>query len=159
MALVSLACTTRVDAPVTSRDAAADPLSRSSDAGPRSCRIREDAFVDAGLDGGAPCGDVPKTIIHETCVGGICHHAGKAPAAHLDLLSPCAADRLVGIPSTCDGRLLVDPVAPERSFILEKLGNAAPECGGKQMPYDNHLPATELDCMRRWVYQIARTPP
>ncbi|HEX7668429.1 MAG TPA: hypothetical protein VF395_02540 [Polyangiaceae bacterium] len=98
------------------------------------------------------------TIIRETCVGGICHHAGRVQAAHLDLLSPCAADRLVGVRSTCNGRLLVDPVAPEKSFILEKLSNPAPECGGKQMPYDNHLPPDQLGCMKLWVYEIARAP-
>jgi hypothetical protein len=91
-------------------------------------------------------------------VGGICHHAGKTQAAHLDLLSPCAPDRLVGVPSTCGGRLLVDPVAPENSFILEKLETLTPECGGKQMPYDNHLPPGQLACMKLWVYQIARAP-
>jgi hypothetical protein len=131
------------------------------DTSPRPCRIPEGLTsqkLDAGVDGGPACGDVPASILRETCVGGICHHAGKIQAAHLNLLSPCVADRLVGVVSSCNGRLLVDPAAPERSFILEKLEKAAPECGGQSMPYANHLPANELECVRRWVYAIARAP-
>ncbi len=110
-----------------------------------------------GAEAGTPfsCGDVVSTIILETCVGSICHHAGPVQAAHLDLMSPCVADRLVGVASTCDGRLLVDPERPEQSFILDKLENDTPQCGVR-MPFDNYLSAPDLACMQRWVYAIAR---
>ena len=100
------------------------------------------------------CGDVVTSIIHETCVGTICHHDGPTQAAHLDLLSSCVADRLVGVASTCHGRLLVDPARPGQSFLLEKLERDAPECGVR-MPYENQLPPTELACMRDFIFAIA----
>jgi len=124
------------------------------DTGPPVCRIPESPMVDAGFDG-ADCGDVPNGIIRETCVGGICHHTGPVQAAHLNLLSPCVADRLVGVTSSCNGRLLVDPTDPARSFILEKLEQPKPECGGQTMPYANNLPARELACVKAWVFAIA----
>lgn len=103
----------------------------------------------------AACGDVPEAILRENCTGIICHHSGEGSPMGLDLLSPCVADRLVGRTSSCNGRLLVDPHAPEASFILEKLSSDAPECGGKSMPYGSHLPPAELACTRAWVLGIA----
>jgi hypothetical protein len=145
----------RVDAAETSlRDGAID-------SGKMGCRIEPvtelpptSTGVTSTAGDAAACGDVVGSIIVGTCVGGICHHAGPTQAAHLDLLSPCVADRLVGVVSTCNGRLLVDPAAPEQSFLLEKLEHDMPRCG-ESMPYDNHLPAPQLDCMRRWIFAIA----
>ncbi|HVU03460.1 MAG TPA: hypothetical protein VHE30_16990 [Polyangiaceae bacterium] len=125
------------------------------DAGPPVCKLNDAPDLGPGADGGEPCGDVVNRIIRETCVGGICHHAGKVQAAQMNLLSPCVADRIVGTPATCSGRLIVDPEDPERSFMLEKLTTDTPECGGESMPYDNHLDRADLSCMKAWIRAIA----
>jgi hypothetical protein len=77
----------------------------------------------------------------------------------MNLLSPCVADRLVGVPSSCNGRLLIDASDPARSFILEKLEKDMPECGGERMPYRSRLPDAEIECVRRWVYAVAAAAP
>lgn len=115
-----------------------------------ACRVPEHLVVESP-DGSAPCGDVPLTILRENCTGGICHHAGTNPAGHMNLLSPCVAERLVGVVSSCNGRLLIDPAQPDRSFILEKLENDRPECGGERMPFRSRLPGEKIECVRRWI--------
>ena len=127
---------------------------RASDAGARTCRLSSEPDFDAGADAAAACADVPVLVFQEDCSGGICHHAGSGQAAHLDLVSPCVADRLVGVVSTCHHEPLVDPNDPDGGFLLEKLRVAKPECGGVSMPYGNHLPPRELACVRGWVAAV-----
>ena len=154
-ALLAFGCNTQGSGGATLADAALDGPSMPDDrAG--FCRIPETVELEGGFDGSATCGDVTESIIRETCTGGICHHAGQGPAGHLNLQSSCVADRLVGVTSSCNGRFLIDPAAPEKSFLLEKLEKDKPECGGESMPYANHLPPKELECMRAWVYAVAR---
>jgi hypothetical protein len=75
-------------------------------------------------------------------------------AADLDLVSPCVADRLIGVASTCNGKLLVDPARPSSSFLLEKLETTKPECGGASMPFGALLPASNIACVTRWVNAV-----
>lgn len=123
------------------------------DTAPR-CRISDETPLEPS-DGSA-CGDVPVSIIQETCTGTICHHAGPTPAGGLDLESPCIADRLVGVVSTCKGRQLIDPSDIGRSFVLDKLEHDPPDCNGETMPFDGHLAPDALACMELWVQAVAR---
>jgi hypothetical protein len=133
----------------SSGDASHDPGGPSTSS--RVCRLSSEPAFDAGADAAPACHDVPAFIFGEVCSGGICHHAGSGQAAHLDLESPCVADRLVGVASTCMHEPLVDPNDPDGGFLLEKLSATKPKCGGASMPYGNHLPARELACVRKWV--------
>jgi hypothetical protein len=150
LALYAGACT---NAPPGAREGT-DAARETGVGGDGACGFPEHLDVGAP-DGAADCGNVPVTILGENCVGGICHHAGQNPSGHLNLLSPCVADRLVGVPSSCSGRLLVDPDAPARSFILDKLENDKPECGGARMPFMNRLPDAKIECVKRWVYAVS----
>ncbi|HVK78457.1 MAG TPA: hypothetical protein VM734_34395 [Kofleriaceae bacterium] len=89
-------------------------------------------------------------LFAEAC-GGPCH-AGAMPEAGLDLVSPGVADRVVGAMSAteaCDGRMLVDPGSDEH-LLLDKLGSR-PSCGGR-MPFgQTQLPASQIECVRRWI--------
>jgi hypothetical protein len=130
------------------KDAGGDAIADAENGHP-GCRIATPTTLDAG------CGDVPESILRESCVGSICHHPPPGSAMGLDLLSPCVADRLVGRVSSCHGRLLIDPTRPEESFIVEKLTQDAPECGGKSMPYEDHLSSGALACVLSWVTAVA----
>jgi hypothetical protein len=152
-----VACGTRPPAEHFVFDAGSGGAS-NADSAPPVCRLSSDPSLDGGADSGPPCGDVPVAIFQQNCSGGICHQpgTGPTPAANLDLVSPCVADRLVSVVSTCNGELLVDPDHPSASFLLEKLDTLKPECGGASMPYGNLLPPKELACVRRWVNAIVR---
>ena len=126
-----------------------------------TCKI-PDALVltDDDADGGLPpdCENIPRTIIANNCIGGICHHTAnkfQAPAGQLDLMSPCVADRLINKVSMCQGIVLIDPVHPEASFLLNKLEAETPICG-EPMPWTGHLPPDQVRCMDIWVHAVAK---
>jgi hypothetical protein len=105
-------------------------------------------------DEGPPCD------FAETCAGSVCHSGGE-PAGGLDLFEPGALARMVDAPSaTCEGRLLVDSQEPERSFLLEKVADANPECGGRMPPIGSGLDAAAVACVedliRRLIEQHGR---
>ncbi|MBM4363635.1 MAG: nucleotide-binding protein, partial [Deltaproteobacteria bacterium] len=88
----------------------------------------------------------------ERCSGGVCHHSGPSPARGLDLLSPAPAIRMVGVASTCGDRLLIDPAAPDESFLLVKVREDAPGCEGARMPNGGDpLAPAEIACLEAWV--------
>jgi hypothetical protein len=125
------------------------------------CVVPDDVVVsDDDADGGLDpsCQNVTRTIIAESCIGGICHHSGKfqAPAGGLDLMSPCVADRLIKVGSRCQGLVYIDPAQPEKSFLLNKLEAETPICG-EPMPWTGHLPPEQVRCMNAWVHALARS--
>jgi hypothetical protein len=129
------------------------------DAGMPSCRIPDNLMLidtdgaDAGLD--PTCQNVPRKIIANNCIGGICHDSSGLPAGNLDLMAPCVADRLVNVMSSCMGMQLIDTADPERSFLLDKINSQTPKCG-VSMPDRGHLPPDELACMNAWVRAVIR---
>jgi hypothetical protein len=108
--------------------------------------------VDGGVE--PECQNVPRKLIAESCIGGYCHDM-VGPAAGLDLMSPCVAERLVNIKSRCDGTLLIDTAEPEKSFLSDKLNHLKPRCG-YSMPDQGHLPDDELRCMNAWTAAVIR---
>jgi hypothetical protein len=92
-------------------------------------------------------------LFMEKCAGEC--HAGAEPEAGLDLVSPGAAERMVGATSvqeSCAGLMIVDP-GGENSLLVEKLGDAPP-CGAR-MPFgETKLDAAEVECVRRWVDEV-----
>jgi hypothetical protein len=122
---------------------------------PSAGGVAGDAAPDAPGLHGPICGG--HDIFVTTCAGGVCHHSGADRARGLDLLSGGPARRLVGVPATCAGRLLIDPVTRERSFLLEKLSSDTPECGGSRMPRSGDpLPPETIACVRAWILQVSR---
>jgi hypothetical protein len=104
--------------------------------------------------------DGPPCDFAETCAGSVCHSGGE-PAAGLEMFEEGALARMVDAPSTtCEGRLLVDSQEPELSFLLEKVADANPECGGRMPPIGSGLDATAVACVedliRRLVEQHGR---
>jgi hypothetical protein len=123
------------------------------------CHIPDDIAIEVDdADGGAPsdCHDVPRVIIANNCTGTICHYAGKDRRAGLDLMSACVADRLLGVTSSCQGKPLIDPDAPEQSFLLDKLDQEQPACGA-HMPLGGHLPDAQVACLNAWVHAVIRS--
>lgn len=95
-------------------------------------------------------------LFQEKCAGEC--HAGAEPEASLDLVSPGAAQRLVGAASvqeSCEGLMIVDP-GGEGSLLVDKLEDPPP-CGARmpfgQVPLDD----AEIECVRRWVDEVVTT--
>ena len=98
--------------------------------------------------------DVPTAIFVARCGDSICHDA-QNPSAELDLVSPNAERRLVGVRSTqCPSRLRIDRADPDQSFLLEKLERDDPECGDR-MPVGEPLTRDQIACVREWVEEAA----
>jgi hypothetical protein len=136
-----------------------DAAAGAGAAAPHVCMVPDDLPIDApAADGGAPdpaCHDVPRTIVANSCIGGICHDSVGPPAGMLDLMQPCVADRLVNVVSECQGELLIDPQQPSASFLLDKIESDHPACG-ESMPFTGHLPVAQQHCIDAWVHSIAR---
>jgi hypothetical protein len=128
---------------------------------PLVCTVPDDlALTSDDADGGvaSDCQNIPRTIIANNCIGGICHHSPnkfQAPAGKLDLMTPCVADRLINTPSTCQGIVFIDVAKPEQSFLLNKLEAEKPICG-EPMPFTGHLPLDQQRCMHAWVNAVVR---
>lgn len=106
--------------------------------------------------GATPAGCTPSlasieaTIFSPKCATSGCHSATDR-AGGLDLGSPGVEARLVGFPSTCKGKLLVDPGNADGSMIVDKLVNAQPACGGARMPLTGTIEPAEVECITAWI--------
>jgi len=117
----------------------------------------------SSCEGGAcmACGESVRYAAHiepgfVTCAAGMCH-SGARPAGELDLGPGRAYSGLVGVASTCGGsRLLVEPGAPDRSYLVDKLRGRA-LCRGQQMPLRAApLPEAEIAQIEDWICGGAR---
>jgi hypothetical protein len=84
-------------------------------------------------------------------------HGSNAPDADLDLVSPGVGARVRGLTSKslCEGRALVEE--PGGSHLLvEKLDE--PSCGARMPLGQPSLSPNEIECVRRWVDNLAETP-
>lgn len=92
-------------------------------------------------------------VLTSQCV--MCH----LPGAALGGLSlyPDARASLVGVASTQSPLKLVEPNAPERSYLLVKMTGKQDEAGGsgQVMPPSGVLAAAEIELVRRWIEQGA----
>jgi len=123
-----------------------------------ACKIpNEILLIDDDADGGlAPeCQNVPRKVIANNCIGGICHDSKGPPSGGLDLMAPCVADRLVNVKSRCQDLLYIDTEHPEHSFLFDKINNLAPTCG-VSMPDRGQMPPDELSCMNAWINAVIR---
>lgn len=81
-----------------------------------------------------------------------CHNAVDLEAS-LDLVTPGVGERVHGAVSTtedCSGRELIDA---EGGLFIEKL--TSPRCGTR-MPFGvAALSASDVECVRRWVDEVA----
>jgi hypothetical protein len=90
------------------------------------------------------------------CQGAACHNNVFPPELH----TAGVATRLKDVAATlCTGQLYIDSANPANSFILNKVQQAMPTCGG-QMPYmpNPALTAEKMECLVEWVNSIAATP-
>lgn len=111
----------------------------------------------AGASSAPECGDVALDYVAPTCTFVVCHDGQSGNP--LDLIAPGLPQRLVGVKSSslkCDGRLYIDPVAPEESLLLRKL-DAEPPCGDR-MPPAAMATAAERACLLAWIKTAVATP-
>jgi hypothetical protein len=123
-----------------------------------TCKIPNEIMIlDEDADGGVDptCQNVPRKVIANNCIGGICHDSNGPPAGGVDLMSPCVADRLVNVKSRCQDLLLIDTAHPAQSLMFDKLNSAKAKCG-ETMPFAGHLPPDELSCINAWLNAVIR---
>ena len=84
------------------------------------------------------------------CADSGCHTAGGFPP---DLVSPNVEMRLFNVNSTCQSRPFI---GANDSFLLEKIQNPQPACGGFQMPLaaTQNLSAADKQCIVDWIDEI-----
>lgn len=96
--------------------------------------------------------DVP-ALFRSKCGSSTCHE-GDEPAAELDLVAPGVFERLENVPATqCEGRVRIDPLEPNSSFLVDKLRGTQPVSCGERMPFVSFLTGAEIACVQRWVFE------
>lgn len=118
-------------------------------------------FIGGGGDGSMVTCSIPATqieaqLIQPRCATSGCHDRASRQGS-LDLQSADIAARLVGQPSTCMGRPLVDPSNRANSYFIAKLGEA-PTCGARMPLGAPAFSASEIACVRTWVESLGGTP-
>ncbi|MCB9635535.1 MAG: hypothetical protein H6721_25740 [Sandaracinus sp.] len=109
---------------------------------------------DAGVFEG-PCtteDDVRAVVFERSCTSSACHDA-RRPKAGLDLETPGAMERMLGVFSVheaCADRLLLVPGEPASSFFLDKLLGREGECGDP-MPDLGALEPAQRRCVAEWI--------
>jgi len=93
-------------------------------------------------------------VLNSQCV--MCHLPG-AESGGLSL-HPDPLASLVGIASHQSSLKLIEPGAPDKSYMYLKLTNAQESVGGSglQMPPIHRLEDTQLEAIRRWIEQGAK---
>jgi len=97
-------------------------------------------------------GDV-QPIFTASCAKQGCH-TNQRPSAGLSLASGTSYQALVGVMSSCAGRVQVRPGNPAESYLMDKLLGTN-MCSGSQMPKAGGLASGQLDTVRRWICQGA----
>ncbi len=84
-------------------------------------------------------------------------HGTNAPEADLDLVSPGVGARVRGLTSKslCEGRALVEEPGGTH-LMVEKLDGAV--CGSPMPLGQPSLSPNEIECVRRWVDELAEAP-
>jgi hypothetical protein len=92
-------------------------------------------------------------ILNKHCV--VCHMTGSELGGLS--LYPDPRGNLVDMRSTQCGLKLVEPGAPESSYLLIKILGTQAEAGGKgrQMPWQYALDPAQVELIRRWILQGA----
>ncbi|MDQ3037277.1 MAG: hypothetical protein M3Y87_33090 [Myxococcota bacterium] len=106
---------------------------------------------DSGVASDAGSSDGVPAVFAAKCAGSGCHGA-TSPALALDLVSDGVAERVLDVPAVgCASRLLVDSADPSASFLLEKVTETAPECGGRMPLLADPLTSAEQEEIRTWI--------
>jgi hypothetical protein len=91
-----------------------------------------------------------------TSADGMGCHGANMPDAELDLVSPGVGERVKSLTSTnmCEGRALVEADPSAKHLMVEKVEDD-PTCGSR-MPFgEQALTPKEIECVRRWVDDLA----
>lgn len=114
------------------------------------------ALGAACVDGACNCG--PRAtfsadvlpIFAASCANMSCH-SGMRPAAEMSLEAASAYAALVNVATTCRELDRVEPGAPDKSYLVNKL-LGVDMCGGTQMPSRGAaLPADQMDKIISWI--------
>ena len=95
-------------------------------------------------------------LLTANCTGNACHDA-MVPAEGLNLTAAASYGELVNKPSgQCSAYKLVEPTAPERSYVVMKLSAGGPCFIGTRMPKAAMaLSSTQIQLVRDWIYNGA----
>jgi hypothetical protein len=93
-----------------------------------------------------------EAVLVPRCASAACH-SGSPPVAFPQLDAGAAYGAMVGVPSGQASMAIVDPGAPERSYLLYKLRGDAASAGGSgaAMPTDGLLDADDVAAIEAWI--------
>lgn len=93
---------------------------------------------------------IEQQILQPGCAFSSCHGA-ESPKAGLSLTGSTHGQLVNRASSQVEGRVLVIPLDPDRSYLLEKLTDETPTAGSR-MPYTSSpLPEDKVLAIRRWI--------
>jgi len=99
--------------------------------------------------------EVQAQIFAASCGTSGCHGA-VSPALGLDLISPGLEHRIINASANgCGDKTMVIAGDPERSYLFAKLLQDSPDCGERMPLGGTPLSATQVDCLKAWVRQLA----
>jgi hypothetical protein len=89
-------------------------------------------------------------LLERSCGAAGCH-AASSPQSGLDLATPGAAARMVGVRGMLGG-LLIDPANPEQSLLIRTLKKGGP---GARMPIGAPLDDATIACVLSWAQGLS----
>ena len=95
-------------------------------------------------------------IFNANCTGVACHDATQ-PAEGLNLTAAASRAELIGVTSSqCSANKLVDPGAPEKSYLVTKLQGSGACFIGTRMPKATQaLSVAQIQLVRDWIFNGA----
>jgi mono/diheme cytochrome c family protein len=99
--------------------------------------------------------NIVQPIFSQSCI--VCHQ-GSFPSGGLSLEPAVVFSELVNVPGTESNLKLVEPGAPEKSYLINKLNGTqvAAGGGGAQMPFGQPpLSQAQIDLISQWISEGA----
>jgi OmcA/MtrC family decaheme c-type cytochrome len=118
--------------------------------GALSVEVAHGLALPAGA--GSSFSSIVEAVLVPRCASAACH-SGSPPVAFPQLDADAAYGAMVGVPSGQASMAIVDPGAPERSYLLYKLRGDAASAGGSgaAMPTDGLLDADDVAAIEAWI--------
>jgi hypothetical protein len=132
-------------------DGAGETCRQCHEKGPLSVEVAHGLAPPSG-GAGTSFSSIEAEILVPRCASAACH-AGNPPVYAPRLDAGAGWNAMVGVPSGQAAMNLVEPGAPERSYLVYKLRGDVSSAGGSglPMPTDGLLDAADLAAIEAWI--------
>lgn len=100
---------------------------------------------------------VAQAIFVPHCTTSTCHSQPN-PAAGLDFTATDIDSEVINVAAQqCSGQIIVVAGDPDASYLIHKVSDTKPPCGGRMPLAQPALSADDISCLRSWVASRPRT--